>query len=112
MQTDVENLKKNWRNAKMEIIKVKNRISSEEKETCLNYDYIDKKWYMYSVVPSHFNKALKQGWTIITKYEYEDGTVAGYELEAPGRAITIRSVEKKKLSDKQLMNLCDSEEDE
>ena len=89
----------------MEVIKVHHRISSEEKETAINYDYIDKKWWMYSVIPTHYNKALKQGWTPIVKYEYEDGSVAGYQLEAPGRAITIRSVEKKQLSEKQLSNL-------
>lgn len=89
----------------MEIIKVHRKVSSEEKETHLNYDYIDKKWWMYSVIPTHYNKALKQGWEPIVKYEYEDGSVAGYQLEAPGRAITIRSVEKKQLSEKQLSNL-------
>lgn len=97
----------------MEIIKLKARLISEEKETILNYDYIDKIWSMYSVIPTHYNKALKQGWTPITKYEYEDGTTAGYRLEAPKYAITIRSVEKKKMSEKQMNNLknenCDEE---
>ena len=96
----------------MEVVKMHGRLSSAEKETALNYDYVEKKWWMYSVVPSHFNKALKQGWTPMVRYEYEDGSVAGYQLEAPGRAITIRSVEKKQLSDKQLTNLIGSEDEE
>lgn len=89
----------------MKIIKLKSRLSTDEKETCLNYDYIDKKWVMYSFISTHYNKALKQGWTSIVKYEYDDKTTAGYELEAPSHAITIRSVEKKKMSEKQMKNL-------
>jgi hypothetical protein len=89
----------------MKVIKLKTRLTSEEKETALNYDYIDKKWRMYSVISTHYNKALKQGWTPVVKYEYEDGTVAGYCLEAPGYTITIRSVEKKQMTDKQMKNL-------
>lgn len=93
--------------AHMKIIKIKTRLTSEEKETVLNYDFINKTWTMDSTVQKHFNKALHQGWTPLVKYEYEDGTVAGYVLEAPGRAITIRNVEAKKMSEKQLENLND-----
>ena len=89
----------------MKIIKLKSRLSTDEKETCLNYDYIDKKWVMYSFISTDYNKALQQGWTPIVKYEYDDKTTAGYELEAPSYAITIRSVEKKKMSEKQMKNL-------
>ena len=93
----------------MEIIKVNTRLTSEEKETVLNYDYIDKKWSMHSTVSTHYNKALKQGWTPTVKYEYEDGTTAGYRLEAPGYSVTIRSVEKKQMSEKQMGNLKNEE---
>ena len=89
----------------MIIQKLTGRLTSEEKETLLNYDYVNKTWVMDSTVSTHYNKALKQGWTPIVKYEYEDGSVAGYQLEAPGRAVTIRSVEKKKLGEKQMSNL-------
>jgi hypothetical protein len=89
----------------MQTIKFTTRLTSEEKETLLNYDFLTKTWRMDSTVHKHFNKALNQGWTPLVKYEYEDGTVAGYVLEAPGRAITIRNVEAKKMSDKQLENL-------
>lgn len=89
----------------MEIIKVKNRPSAEEKETCINYDYIDKKWYMYTNISTHYNRAIKNGWTMTTKYVDDDGDVVGYQFEAPARAITIRGVEKRKMSEKQLTNL-------
>lgn len=87
------------------------RLSAEEKETQLNYSYADKMWCMYSFVQKHFNKALRQGWTPIVKYVYEDGTVAGYELQASERAITIRNVEPKKMSEKQMGNLLSDDEE-
>lgn len=93
----------------MKIQKLSARLTSEEKETLLNYDYVNKKWFMDSTVSTHYNKALKQGWAPIEKYEYEDGTVAGYKLEAPGRAVTIRSIDKKVLSEKQMDNLKNNE---
>ena len=98
----------------MEIIKVTTRLSSEERETILNYDNVEKMWLMDSTIPKHFNRALKQGWTPTAKYIYEDGTVCGMALTAPARAITIRNTEKKKMSDKQLENLSgdDDEADE
>lgn len=89
----------------MEIIKLTTRLTSEEKETLLSYDYLSKMWHMESTVQKHYNKALRQGWTPLIKYVYEDGTIAGYALEAPDRAITIRNVEAKKMSDKQMINL-------
>ena len=91
----------------MKVIKLTTRLTAEEKETTLNYDYLDKTWRMDSTVQKHFNKALKQGWTPLVRFEYEDGTVAGYVLEAPDRAVTIRNVVAKKMSEKQLGNLID-----
>lgn len=91
----------------MEIIKVANRLTNEEKETILSYDSIDKTWNMYSTVPKHFRKALKQGWSSIKQYVYDDGTVCGMELVAQDRAVTIRSTTKKQMSEKQLENLND-----
>ena len=93
----------------MKIIKV-NKIIAEEKETLLNYDFLTKTWHMDSTVQKHFNKAIRQGWTPLVKYEYDDGTAAGYVLEAPSRAVTIRNVEPKKLTDKQRSNLVSSED--
>ena len=96
----------------METIKVTTRLSAEERETILNYDNVEKMWLMDSTVPKHFNKALKQGWTPITQYIYEDGTVCGMALTAPARAITIRNTTKKQMSEKQLGNLLNDDEDE
>lgn len=86
----------------MKVIKLTTRLTAEEKETTLNYDYLDKTWRMDCTVQKHFNKALKQGWTPLVRFEYEDGTVAGYVLEAPDRAVTIRNVVAKQMSEKQM----------
>lgn len=98
----------------MKITKLTVRLTSEEKETHIYRDYVDKKWVMDSTISTDFNAALRKGWTILEKYIYEDGTVAGYKFEAPARAITIRNVEKKVMSEKQMKNLhknLDSEDD-
>lgn len=96
----------------IEVIKVYTRFTLEEKETVLNYNCADKMWEMYSIVPKHFNKALKQGWMPKVRYEYEDDTVAGYILTAPARAITIRNVNPKQMSEKQMNNLSSDDEEE
>ena len=93
----------------LEIIKVNNKLTAEEKEVVLNYDYISKEWTMDATIPKYFRKALKQGWIPIKKYVYDDGTVCGMVLKAPERAVTIRNVEKKKMSEKQMKKI--SEED-
>lgn len=90
----------------METIKMSgSKLTNEERETLLNFDSIEKVWVMDSFVPKHFRKALKQGWTPIKEYTYEDGTVFGMTLTAPERAVSIRNTEKKKISEKQRMNL-------
>lgn len=96
----------------METIKVTSRLSAEERETILVYDNIDKVWRMDSTVPKHFNKAKKQQWTQTAEFVYEDGSVCGGAFEAPARAITIRSTEKKQMSEKQLNNLRDNEDED
>ena len=93
----------------METIKINGRLIAEERETLLNYDSITKEWIMDSTVPKHFRKAVKQGWTHIRQYIYNDGTVCGMVLRAPERAVTIRNTKKKVMSEKQMKNL--SEED-
>ena len=81
------------------------KLTIEERETLLNYDSVTKTWVMDSTVLKHIRKALKQGWTPIKQYVYEDGTAYGMVLTAPERAVTIRSAEKKKISEKQRTNL-------
>lgn len=90
----------------MEKIKVTTRLSTEEKETVLVYDNVDKVWLMDTTVSNHFNKAKKQGWAQTAEYVYEDGTVCGGTFTAPKKAITIRDPNKKRvMSDKQMTNL-------
>lgn len=89
----------------MEIKKIKTRITSEEKEVHLLYDYVDKTWIMDTMIMKYYNKAKRQGWKQTAEYVYDDGTVCGGAFEAPDHAVTIRSAEKKKLSEKQLDNL-------
>ena len=95
----------------METIRIYNPLTIEERETLLNYDGVDKIWTMDSTMPKHFRKALKQGWTPIKQYVYEDDTVCGMVLTAPGRAITIRNTTKKQMSEKQLGNLSGSDDE-
>ena len=94
----------------VETIKISGRLTNEERETVLVYDSIDKVWTMDSSVPKHFRKAIKQGWTPIRQLVYDDGTVCGMMLTAPERAVTIRNVDKKKLSEGQLKNLDSDDE--
>lgn len=96
----------------MKTIKVSGRLTLEERETLLNYDSIDKVWIMDSMVPKHFRKALKQGWTPIKQYVDQDGTVCGMVLTASERAVTIRNTTKKQMSEKQLGNLHNNEDDD
>lgn len=95
----------------METIKVNTRLSVEERETVLVYDNVDKKWIMDTTIPKHMNKAKKQGWKQISEFVYEDGVACGGAFEAPARAITIRNAEKKQMSETQMGNL-HNEEDE
>ena len=94
----------------MKIINVTAKLTLEERETLFNYDSAEKMWTMDSMVPKHFRKALKQGWTPIKQYVYEDGTVCGMVLVGPERAITIRNTTKKQMSEKQLGNLMSDDE--
>ena len=93
----------------MEVIKVNAKLTNEERETILNYDSITKAWIMDSTVPKHFRRAVKQGWLPIRQYVYDDDTICGMVLKAPERAVTIRNVEKKKMSEKQMKNLSDED---
>lgn len=96
----------------MKIIKINTRLSIEERETVLSYDNVDKKWVMDTTVPKHANKAKKQGWTQVVEYQYQDGTVVGGQFEAPARAITIRSAEKKVKFENQPGDLIDEDEED
>ena len=94
----------------MHTIKIDGKITLEERETLLHYDPITKVWTMDSTIPKHFRKTLKQGWTPERQYVDEDGMICGMVLTGPERAVTIRNVEKKKMSEKQLNNLTSEDE--
>ena len=102
----------------MNTVKVASKLSAEERETILNYDNEARRWTMDSTVPKHFRKALKQGWTPLIQYVYDDDTVCGMVLAAPEKAMTIRNPNKTRvMSEKQMGNLLghsddDDEEDE
>ena len=95
----------------MKTTKINGRLTFEEKETVLLFDYAEKKWIMDTTVMKHYNKAVKQGWKQKSQYVYDDGVVCGGAFEAPAHAITIRGAEKRKMSDKQMSNLFGDEED-
>lgn len=96
----------------MHTITVAGKLSTDEREVLLSYDAETKVWTMDSTVPKWFRKALKQGWTPIRQYVYEDGTVCGMVLTAPERSVTIRNIAKKQMSEAQMENLGFDDEDE
>lgn len=90
----------------METIKVTTRLSTDERETVIVYDNIDKKWRVDTTLPKHVNRFKKQGWTQISEYIYDDGSVCGGVFEGSDKAITIRNPNKKRvMSDEQMKNL-------
>lgn len=95
----------------METIKTSGaKLMNEEREVYLYFDPVEKIWTLDAFVPKYFRKALKQGWTPVREYVYDDGMVYGMSLTAPERCISIRNVEKKKVSEKQLKNLNSNDE--
>lgn len=89
----------------MKTVKIAGRLTNEERETVIVYDNINKKWYVDTTLSKHANKFKKQGWEQTSEFIYEDGTVCGGTFEGSERAITIRSADKKQMSEKQMSNL-------
>lgn len=96
----------------IENIKIMGKLISEERETIIVYDNIDKKWRVDTTLTKHMNKLKRQGWIQIAQYVYEDGTVCGGVFEGPERAITIRNAEKKQMSETQMGNLFGDEDED
>ena len=96
----------------METIKVSGRLSTDEREGLLLYDPNTNMWIIDSTVPKLFRKALKQGWEPVRQYVYDDGTVCGMVLTAPYRSVTIRSTTKKQMSESQMGNLFDDDDED
>ena len=90
----------------MRIYNLTSRLSVDERETHFWIDGTnDNKVVMDTTIMKDFNKAKKQGWTQIAEYVYSDGSVCGGCFEAPRRAISIRGVTKRAMTEKQLENL-------
>jgi hypothetical protein len=99
----------------METIKISTKLSTEERETVIVYDNINKKWYADTTLSKHINKFKKQGWTQTAEYVYDDGSLCGGAFEGAEKAITIRNPNKKRvMSELQMGNLHkrDTEEDD
>lgn len=94
----------------MQIVKITERLTAEEKETLLLYDFVDKQWTMDTTVMKYYNKAKKQGWTQVKEFVYEDGSACGGVFIGPDRAVTIRNVDPKQMSEKQMDNLWQDED--
>lgn len=92
----------------MKTIKNDIKLTAEERETHLNFDYINKMWYMDSSITRHFNKAVRTGWEPIAQYIDKDGIVYRMQLRAPERGITIKTPEKRNVSAAHLQKLIDS----
>lgn len=89
----------------MIVQKIMGRLTADEREVHLHYSDTDKKWIMDTTVLKFYNKAKKQGWEQISEYVYEDGSICGGVFVAPERSVTVRNIEKKQLSEKQMNNL-------
>ncbi len=85
----------------MEIVKINGRLSNDEKEVCMVFDYALKKWTMDTTVMKFYNKAKKQGWVQLKEYVYNDGVVVGGVFEAPMYSVSVRSTKKMERSNKQ-----------
>ena len=95
----------------MDTVRINSRLTNEEKETVISFDYATRTWLMDTTISKYYNKALRQGWTQLKQYVYTDGSVCGGVFQAPDYAITIRSTSKKQLTDAQMNNLFGTEDD-
>ena len=82
----------------MEKIYINGKLTNAERETILSYDCEDRTWHMDTTIMKDYNKAIKQGWKQTMEYRYKDGDICGGRFEAPYRAVTIRNIEKRKMS--------------
>lgn len=85
---------------------VRSRLSATERESLflISADE-DDVVLLDTTILKDYNLAKKRGWKLIEEYVYEDGTVAGGKFTAPRRALSMRGVQAKQLSEKQKQNL-------
>lgn len=77
------------------------RLTSDERETILNYNEADNCWEVYTAVRKHMNKFDKLGWECTNIEYYPDGEISGKFYKVPNRAIAFRSPVKKELTEEQ-----------
>lgn len=69
---------------------------TEERETHLHYDLIDKVWTAYTNIPEHMRKLQAKGWEVRRVGTDETGKPIEMFLAAPKNAITFRDLTKPK----------------
>ena len=84
------------------------KLTAEERETLLRFDYLDQCWYVETSVPTHITKFKKQGWEIIAQTLSKDGSIQAVEFKCDNpSSISIGRAEKRKreLTEEQRENL-------
>ena len=82
----------------MIIRKMNGSLFTEERETVIRYDYVEKCWYADTSVSKHITKFKKQGWEIVSQTINEQGIVQAVEFKCDNpSSITIgRAVKRKR----------------
>ena len=69
---------------------------TEERETHLHYDLVEKRWTAYTNIPEHMRKLQAKGWEVKRTGTDETGKPIEMFLTAPKNAITFRDLTKPK----------------
>ena len=80
----------------VDIMKEETMIYKEERETILNYDPIEQRWYAWTNIPAHIRKLDKMGWERGTRKFIDGGVEVAVEFSAPRNALTFRNLAKVK----------------
>ena len=85
---------------------INTQLSKEERETHYLIENVnDNEVEMDTTILKDYNRAVKQGWTMVKQYVYEDGTVAGGVFIAPRRCLSVRSTKERVMSERQKQNI-------
>ena len=81
------------------------RLSREEQETVIYYDFARDVWIADTSIQRDINKFRKQGWKETYISLYDDGSICSIICEAPRSAITIgRAVREKRIMTEEQRN--------
>jgi hypothetical protein len=83
---------------------------TEERETHLHYDLIEKRWTAYTNIPEHMRKLQAKGWELRRIGTDETGKPIEAFLSAPKNAITFRDITKPKRIPKHAFSRAKSDE--